>query len=234
MKRKKPENHEELEVELNEFEEWRKPIQGKLNAILNEKFELELKGEDCTELSNQAQKLRDKISRKEELIKDRIYHITRLFYGSGKSSEAKKERRERTHRLCELGGLVEKSGLGKLEPDAILGLLLQQAKQMKETPEIVSRWKENGKACLCEERQEVCEDQKEKIASAPQKGAEVQQGAVSSASLVERAGEDSGSLHGPVERREGDPASVRVHPAPQKAEEAQQMGMSLVDRYANQ
>lgn len=132
---------------------------------------------------------------------------------------------------------MEKSGLGKLELDVLLGLLLQQAKQMKETPEIVSRWKEIGKNCLLEERQEVCEAQKEKTPSAPQRGAEAQQGAVSSASPVERASEGPGSLHGAVERREGDPAAVRQEggsPASQKVEEAQQREGTLVDRYADQ
>ena len=237
MKRKKLETSEEIEAELEEFEKWRKPIQDRLNAILNEKFEIDLKGDDSTELSEKAKKLQEKIRKKEELIRDRIYQTNQILYGSGKSSEAQKKRRERTHHLCEIGGIVEKSGLGKLELDVLLGLLLQQAKQMKETPEIVSRWKEIGKNCLLEERQEVCEAQKEKTPSAPQRGAEAQQGSVSSASPVERAGEGLGSPHGAVERREGAPAAVRpegVSPAPQKAEEAQQREGTLVDRYADQ
>ena len=54
----------------------------------------------------------------------------------------------------------------------------------------------------------------------PQKGAEAPQRAVSSPSLVERAGGCLGSLHGAVERREGTLAAVRpeaARPTPQKA-----------------
>ena len=59
----------------------------------------------------------------------------------------------------------------------------------------------------------------------PQSGAEAPQRAVSSPSLVERAGAGLGSLHGAVERREGTPAAVRpeaARPTPQKAVEAPQ------------
>ena len=59
----------------------------------------------------------------------------------------------------------------------------------------------------------------------PQKGAEAPQRAVSSPSLVERAGAGLGSLHGAVERREGTPAAVRpeaARPTPQKGAEAPQ------------
>ena len=54
----------------------------------------------------------------------------------------------------------------------------------------------------------------------PQSGAEAQQKAESSPSLVERAGACPGSLHGAVERREGTPAAVRpeaARPTPQRA-----------------
>ena len=54
----------------------------------------------------------------------------------------------------------------------------------------------------------------------PQSGAEAPQRAVSSPSLVERAGACPGSLHGAVERREGTPAAVRpeaARPTPQRA-----------------
>ena len=59
----------------------------------------------------------------------------------------------------------------------------------------------------------------------PQSGAEAPQRAVSSPSLVERAGAGLGSLHGAVERREGAPAAVRpeaARPTPQRAAEAPQ------------
>ena len=54
----------------------------------------------------------------------------------------------------------------------------------------------------------------------PQKGAEAPQRAMSSPSLVERAGAGPGSLHGAVERREGTAAAVRpeaARPTPQRA-----------------
>ena len=57
-------------------------------------------------------------------------------------------------------------------------------------------------------------------ASSVQRAAEAPQRAVSSPSLVERAGAGPGSLHGAVERREGTPAAVRpeaARPTPQRA-----------------
>ena len=71
-----------------------------------------------------------------------------------------------------------------------------------------------------------------------QSGAEAPQRAVSSPSLVERAGAGLGSLHGAVERREGAPAAVRpeaARPTPQKGAEAPQRAVSspsLVERAA--
>ena len=74
--------------------------------------------------------------------------LTARMYRSGASADAKEERRERTHHLCNLGGLVEKAGLGNLEAPVLLGMLLQQAEYLRANPGIENRWKERGIAAL--------------------------------------------------------------------------------------
>lgn len=62
----------------------------------------------------------------------------------GNSREAKDARRQRTHRLCQLGGLVEKAGLGNMDHTTLLGMLLQQKEYLEKNQNMLSRWKEKG------------------------------------------------------------------------------------------
>lgn len=65
------------------------------------------------------------------------------------------QRRGRTRRLIELGGLVSKSGLAEriaaLEPDQVatlLGALLELADQLEHAPDRVARWRRRGRDAL--------------------------------------------------------------------------------------
>ncbi|WP_454714563.1 conjugal transfer protein TraD [Caulobacter segnis] len=60
------------------------------------------------------------------------------------------QRRERTHHLIELGGLVTKAGLVDLTDDdraALLGGLLELADQLKDTghADVLARWRHRGR-----------------------------------------------------------------------------------------
>ena len=57
-----------------------------------------------------------------------------------------KERKERTRRLIQLGGLVEKAGLGDMDSAALLGMLLQQKEFLDRTPTMIEKWKQRGAA----------------------------------------------------------------------------------------
>ena len=61
-----------------------------------------------------------------------------------KTKEREKERKERTRKLIELGGLVAKSGLDSLESAALLGLLIEQKKRLDEAPNLVEKWSLSG------------------------------------------------------------------------------------------
>lgn len=62
-------------------------------------------------------------------------------------SQAKtKERKERTRRLIQLGGLVEKAGLGDMDPAALLGMLMLQKEFLERNPRTIETWKQRGAA----------------------------------------------------------------------------------------
>lgn len=64
-------------------------------------------------------------------------------------------RRQRTRRLIEFGGLVERSNIGNflhtqggldIDTPALLGALLEQVERLSRDPDILYRWRELGKA----------------------------------------------------------------------------------------
>lgn len=60
-------------------------------------------------------------------------------------SQAKtKERKERTRRLIQLGGLIEKAGLGDMDSAALLGMLMQQKDFIERNPRTLDTWKQRG------------------------------------------------------------------------------------------
>ena len=70
-------------------------------------------------------------------------------------SQAKtKERKERTRRLIQLGGLVEKAGLGDMDPTALLGMLIQQKDFLEKTPGVFNNWKKQGADFFEKEKEE--------------------------------------------------------------------------------
>ena len=90
----------------------------------------------------------EEIEKRKSALDRRLSSLYARMYRSGASADAKEERRERTHHLCNLGGLVEKAGLGNLEAPVLLGMLLQQAEYLRANPGIENRWKERGIAAL--------------------------------------------------------------------------------------
>ena len=131
-----------------EFERWKSKKSEKLLKLYQEKAAREKKNEDVQDVMNRIHEIEEEIEKRKQALDKRLSSLYRRMYGSGASADAKKERRERTHHLCNLGGLVEKAGLGSLEAPVLLGMLLQQAEFLKSNPGVENRWKERGIAAL--------------------------------------------------------------------------------------
>lgn len=135
--------------ELNkEFSEWKTKKGEKLLKLYQEKSSQESRGEDSSVISKKIFVMEKEISQRKAYLEKKLSRIYERMYKSGASTEAKKRRQERTHHLCNLGGLIEKAGLGEMEPAALLGMMLQQVEYMATNPTIVSRWKERGQMAL--------------------------------------------------------------------------------------
>lgn len=131
-----------------EFEQWKSKKSAKLLKLYQEKASREERKEDVKDVITRIKEIEDEIEKKQQALDRRLSSLYRRMYRSGASADAKEERRERTHHLCNLGGLVEKAGLGKLEAPALLGMLLQQAEFLRANPSVENRWKERGIAAL--------------------------------------------------------------------------------------
>ena len=92
--------------------------------------------------------IEDEIARKHEQLDKRLAAFYARAYRASGSAEARAERAARTHKLCQLGGLVEKAGLGTMTPAALLGMLLQQREYMQKSPSVLSRWQADGERAL--------------------------------------------------------------------------------------
>lgn len=137
--------------ELNrEFSEWKAKKGEKLLKLYQEKSSKELIGEDSSDTNKKILVMEKEISQRKAHLEKSLSRIYERMYKSGASTEAKKRRQERTHHLCNLGGLIEKAGLGEMEPAALLGMLLQQAEYIVTNPAILSRWTERGQMELSE------------------------------------------------------------------------------------
>lgn len=166
------EKNEEKKIEKKEktvetckasFDSWKEKNDKKLLKLFLERekaAEGTLKNKDPNDIAKQITALRTKISQKESSTYKEIAQLIIKSQKAGSSSDAKEERRKRTHHLCTLGGLIEKAGLGNLAPGILLGMLLQQAAYMKEHPDIVNRWKVKGDEALKQESEEVTETSK--------------------------------------------------------------------------
>lgn len=138
------------EEKINEFNEWMSKKGKRYAELRQKKMENLSKGKDSAKEDAAMEKIDMEIAQRKAKHEKTLNTIYALMYSSGRSAKAKEERKERTHHLCNLGGLVEKAGLGKMEPEALLGMLIQQAEYMATNPAIVSRWAEKGKAALNE------------------------------------------------------------------------------------
>ena len=132
------------------FQNWKSKKDSKLLKLYQEKSSKESKGEDSSQISEKISSIEQEISQKQAKLEKDLGRIYAQMYKAGASSAAKKARQERTHHLCNLGGLVEKAGLGEMEPSALLGMLLKQADFLSKNPGVLSRWTEMGQAVLSE------------------------------------------------------------------------------------
>lgn len=142
---KKQKTPEEL---TTEFEIWKKKKDSQLLKLYQEKDAKEKAGKDISTVRTRLDELQTEIAQKKAQLDRRLVQLYAQICKAGASSDAKKERQERTHHLCNLGGLVEKAGLGGLEPAALLGMLLQQADVLASHPGEVATWIERGQAAL--------------------------------------------------------------------------------------
>ena len=138
--------------ELNkEFSEWKAQKDVRLLKLYQDNASKEAKGADASGTKEKILVIENEILQKKAKFDKNLARIYERMYKAGASSDAKKARQERTHHLCNLGGLVEKAGLGALEPAALLGMLIQQAEYLASNPGIVGRWAERGDAALKDE-----------------------------------------------------------------------------------
>lgn len=131
-----------------EFEEWKAKKGAKLLKLYQEKASRERTNKDAQDVIVRINEIEEEIEKRKSALDRRLSSLYARMYRSGASADAKEERRERTHHLCNLGGLVEKAGLGNLEAPVLLGMLLQQAEYLRANPGIENRWKERGIATL--------------------------------------------------------------------------------------
>lgn len=136
----------------SEFKAWKLKQDARLLRMYQEKSVKESKGEDNSAIKDKIDVMEKRISQREEKLKRSLNRLYEQMYKSGASSDAKKARQERTHHLCNLGGLVEKAGLGDMAPAALLGMLLQQAEYLQANPTILNRWTERGQVALNEKQ----------------------------------------------------------------------------------
>lgn len=100
--------------ELNrEFSEWKAKKGEKLLKLYQEKSSKELIGEDSSDTNKKILVMEKEISQRKAHLEKSLSRIYERMYKSGASTEAKKRRQERTHHLCNLGGLIEKAGLDR-------------------------------------------------------------------------------------------------------------------------
>ena len=140
--------------ELNkEFSIWKAKKGEKLLKLYQEKSAKTAKKEDCSAVDEKILSMENEISQREARLEKSLNLFYKRMYKAGASSDAKKARQKRTHRLCILGGLVEKAGLGDLEPPTLLGMLLQQADFLANHPTVKEKWAERGSAALNETKE---------------------------------------------------------------------------------
>lgn len=132
----------------NDFEAWK----AKKGAVLLKHYQTQAKmnaaDPDYATVRAKIQEIEEEIARKQEQLGKRLAALYARAYRASGSAEARAERAARTHKLCQLGGLVEKAGLGTMTPAALLGMLLQQKEYMQKSPSVIARWQADGERAL--------------------------------------------------------------------------------------
>ena len=131
-----------------DFDAWK----AKKGAVLLKHYQTQARMKsadpDYSAVSAKIREIEDEIARKHEQLDKRLAVFYARAYRASGSAEARAERAARTHKLCQLGGLVEKAGLGTMTPAALLGMLLQQREYMQKSPSVLSRWQADGERAL--------------------------------------------------------------------------------------
>lgn len=139
---KKPETPEEIKTLYNS---WRQKKNSRYFSLCQERKSLLEKGKDVAEIDKKISDIETEISQANARLDRDLLRLYQRLEAAGNSRGAKDARRERIHRLCELGGLVEKAGIGDWTPATLLGMLLAQKDYLKQNPHMQSRWEDAGK-----------------------------------------------------------------------------------------
>lgn len=126
---------------IKQFETWKAKTEAKLLMLYRKKNPTDNDRDKITHMEKQIEK-------KQALINKKLARRYRELEAAGNSSEAQDARRKRTHKLCQLGGLVEKAGWGEVEDALLLGMLLKQKKYLAEHPHMLDTWTAEGNKAL--------------------------------------------------------------------------------------
>ena len=129
------------------FQSWKQGKDARLLTLYQNRSIAAKTGKETTDIDEKIASLEKEIDQKKARLERDMLKIFRKM-DLGNSREAKDARRERTHKLCQLGGLIEKAGLGELSPACLLGMLIQQKEYLENNQGILSRWEEKGSAIL--------------------------------------------------------------------------------------
>lgn len=130
------------------FKSWKQKKDERLLALYQRRKMCEESGESSANIDEKIFAIEAEIDQRKAKLDRELLNFYRRMEKAGASASAKKERQERTHHLCELGGLVEKAGFGQMEASALLGMLLQQKEYLESNPSILNRWTERGQLAL--------------------------------------------------------------------------------------
>ena len=130
------------------FREWKQKKDERLLALYQRRKEYEERGESTKDVDEKISSIETEISQKNAKLERDLLKLYKRMEKAGASTSAKKERQERTHHLCNIGGLVEKAGMGGWDKATLLGMFLQQKEYLESNPGIKSRWAERGQAAL--------------------------------------------------------------------------------------
>ena len=105
------------------------------------------------EIVTRTEEQLEQLLTKKEKIERRIHEA--------KSRVSQAERKKRTQKLIQIGGLVEIAGLGDLDKGALLGALLEIVEKVKRNPLQAHAWKQLGDFTL-KQREDIRKGKGEK------------------------------------------------------------------------